>query len=287
MTTHRPRSHNWTLVSAAVIALAIGAARPACAQLNQVNVFNNEVYEQTSSSAPTTPAGYFFNIGALFNNPGDFTAATATFPGTGSPQALTLSGTSFGFGSPFGSLSAIHAAYGFGTYNYAASGGTQGPATAKLSYTADNFTSAIPALSAATYTTLNGYNPANAISAVFNAFTPNGNANEAFTFFTIFDAATSAVVYSAGFLDPSTTSALIPANTLAPDTAYTYELDFSDRLQGLDEASGVTTFVGSDVRTDGAFTTGPPIILVPEPASVAVLAIALAGLGVSRRRRRG
>jgi hypothetical protein len=37
----------------------IGSADPAGA-----DPFNNTVYEQTSSSAPTTPAFYFFSIGA-------------------------------------------------------------------------------------------------------------------------------------------------------------------------------------------------------------------------------
>lgn len=64
----------------------------------------------------------------------------------------------------------------------------------------------------------------------------------------------------------------IPANTLLPNTQYGFELDFSDRLNGLDAANGVFTQQGFDVRTDGTFTTGAA--QVPEPAT-----ILLAGIG--------
>ena len=62
-------------------ALLLVAVTPARADLVSVNIFDNTVYDQTSSSAPTTPTGYFFNEGGTYKNSGDFDSATATGPG--------------------------------------------------------------------------------------------------------------------------------------------------------------------------------------------------------------
>jgi hypothetical protein len=53
-------------IAAATIGLSvvIGSADPAGADPITAFIFNNTVYEQTNSSAPTTPAFYFFSIGA-------------------------------------------------------------------------------------------------------------------------------------------------------------------------------------------------------------------------------
>jgi hypothetical protein len=70
---------------------------------------------------------------------------------------------------------------------------------------------------------------------------------EGFTFLTIYDASTDAVVFSDQFLDPSSTDALILAGTLLPDTTYDYELDFSDRLNGYDRKHETFTVQGFDL----------------------------------------
>jgi hypothetical protein len=67
----------------------IGSADPAGADPITAFIFNNTVYEQTSSSAPTTPAFYFFGIGAT-QTAGDFNSASAAYPGPGSPVSLLL-----------------------------------------------------------------------------------------------------------------------------------------------------------------------------------------------------
>jgi hypothetical protein len=73
--------------------LLLGLSRepkPALADAINALFFNNTVFDQTSSSAPVTPAFYFFSIGATFQTPDSYNAATATYPGPGSPQTLAL-----------------------------------------------------------------------------------------------------------------------------------------------------------------------------------------------------
>src|SRR5262245_40897321 len=91
---------------------AIAQPKPALADAINAFIFNNTVFDQTSSNAPVTPAFFFFSIGAEFQTPGSFNAATATYPGPDSPQTLTLTQpTRFDFSSvPFSSLSALQTA---------------------------------------------------------------------------------------------------------------------------------------------------------------------------------
>ena len=228
---------------------AVAEPKPALADAINALIFNNTVFDQTSSSAPVTPAFYFFSIGATFQTPGSYNAATATYPGPGSPQTLALiQPTRFDFGSvPFSSLSALQTAYPFGTYTVTATG-SQPTSVSSIQYLANFFTTTIPFIT--NYSSLNGLNPESNFTVNYNSFTPAPGATNGFTFFTITNAATNQIVFQSS-QSPSSTAALIAAHTLAPNTQYNFELDFSDRLV-VD-----STTQGFDMRTDGSFTTGP------------------------------
>ena len=268
------------LALASGLALTIvSAAKPAAA--NSVDpitgyIYDNKSYDQTSNSAPTTPAGYFFSIGLFFTNAGDYTTGSATYPGSGSPQSLPApaGSTQFNYDSAFyPTMAALHAAYPFGHYAITASGGTAGTATAYINYRHDYFTSAIPYLT--NFSALNGLNPAANFNVTFNSFTPNSHVSEGFTFLTITDVSTGVAVVNDDFLSPTTISALISAGTLLPDTLYDYELDFSDRLNGYNNGSGSFTTQGFDLRTDGSFITGE----TPLPSTWFLMLSGIAGLG--------
>jgi hypothetical protein len=237
------------------------------AGLTSVDIFNNTAYNQTSNAAPSSPSGFFFDIGGDFQNAGDFDSASATFPG--GSQNLPISGTSFGFGSAlFSSLADLHAAFPFGTYTVTATNsGTSTSQSGVIDYAADLFTTDVPALSAATYDGLQGLNTTSNFKLHFNSWAQNPGVTEAFTFFSIVDAATNNTVFTGGFLSTSTTDLALPAGTLLPDTQYRFELDFSGRLNGFDDTNQVFTQQGFDVRTDGSFTTGTG---VPEPGCLAL-----------------
>jgi hypothetical protein len=238
-------------------------------------VYDNISYNQTSNSAPTTPAGYFFDIGLFFATAGDYTTGTSTYPGPGSPQSLPAAGsTEFNYSSPsYTTMAALHAAYPFGLYTITGSGGSAGTATAYIDYRHDYFTNTIPYVT--NFSALNGLNPAANFTVEFNSFTPNSHVTEGFTFLTITDVSTGVAVVNDDFLTPTTMSALISAGTLLPDTLYDYELDFSDRLNGYNYGSGSFTTQGFDLRTDGSFTTGE----TPLPSTWFLMLSGIAGLG--------
>jgi hypothetical protein len=268
--------------------LAIGAAAlflaaiPVRADLTEVNIFDNAVYEQTSSSAPASPTFFFFNAAGTFASPGDFTSGSVTDPNSNVTNLPLTGPTSFGFGSSlFTTLADLHTTYPFGSYTITGNGGTDGPQSETFSYPSDAFTTDIPALAPSTFTGLQGLNPANAFSIGFNSFTPDPSSTQEFTFFTIFNGGTS--VFTEGFLSNSTTGVVLPANTLLPGTSYTFELDFSDRIRSFDSASSVTIDQGFDVRTDGSFMTGSGVSTVPEPTSLALFGTAAGVLMFLRR----
>lgn len=213
-------------------------------------IFDNTVFDQTSDAALLVPWFYFFSIGATFLTAGDYSTASASYPGPDSPQTLALiAPTTFNFSSPaFTSFSTLQDAYPFGTYTVTGTG-NQISSTSSVSYQANYFTSTVPFVT--NYSSLNGFDPANDFTVHHNSFTPDPHVTTGFTFLTIWNANTHQVVFQDFFQSPSSTTDLIPANTLSPNTDYTFELDFSDRL-----IVGSST-QGFDMRTDGSFTTGP------------------------------
>jgi hypothetical protein len=255
--------------------LLVLAGAPTRAQLNNAGTFKNLTNEQTSPSTVSATGG-FFNAQAFFTNPGDYTSASLTVSG-GPPQDLPMtSPTAFGIGPGFPSQAAMDAAYPFGTYVISLTAGTQPATSVTLDYTADAYASAIPQLSAASFDALQGLSSGlGSLTLTYNSFSPSPLATSAFTFFTIFG-----TTQGCSFQGSSSTSCTIDPHALAAHTAYTWELDFSDRIEST--VNGVLTYTDFDVRTDGSFTTA-----APEPSTWAMALAGFAGLSfVARQRKR-
>jgi hypothetical protein len=255
-----------------------GATSAVAADPTDGDIYDNALYDQTSNSQPSAAVGYFLDIGTFFGVPGDYTSATATYPGPSSPLSPpSVSTTEFNYGSSlYSTLAGLHADFRFGTYTIAATG-PAGTSTATIDYKADDFDSAVPYLT--NFSSLAGLNTLQSFTVEFNSFTPNPSVSEGFTFFTVYNFNTGVPVYSQGFLSPSATSVVIPGDVLSPGTKYSFELDFSDRLIGAYDPIGNSfSEPGFDLRTDGSFTTRAS---VPEPSTWAMMLLGFAGLGYS------
>ena len=108
--------------------------------------------------------------------------------------------------------------------------------------------------------------------------------DEFFTFFKIRNATTGVSVYIQNFLPFTTTSSIVPADTLMQDTQYDFEVDYSNRIDRFDNIDSVDTTQGFDVRVEATVTTGSSTSM-PEPGSLWLLGTALVGFGVFRRQR--
>jgi hypothetical protein len=270
-----------------VTAVCVIPAPLMASNISEIDLFKNQVFTQTSGVAPLTPTSFFANIELNSLNPGDFDAVSVSYPGPASPTSLTLLGPSFwGYGPSFATQSDMDAAVPVGDYVYTATNSvTSDSETATLGYTGDAFASAIPALTPSTWSALNGLDPSTALTVGFDTFTPGPETTpgNGFVFFTISD--TAGTVFTDGFLDPSSGSLLLPANTLLPNTTYDFELDFSDRQNSSDPVSGAFTVIGSDLRDDGTFTTGSIAPATPEPGTWLLFSSGFAALAALRRRR--
>ena len=281
---------NWmgALLGGAVTLLLFGSD-PAKADITSFDIGFNIENNQTGPST-VSPYGTFFSVYAYIPATGDYTSGTLTYPGSGSPQALSpgsFAGPNVFYQTPYlANQAALDAAYPFGTYTIQASGGTdplQPSSSVGIDYTANAYGNT-PALTAGSYDALQSLHPALSDTVDFNTFMPNVDTNESFIFLNVYLVSTGADVFSDNFLPSSTTDVVIPGGTLAANTAYSYELIFDDRILGTDiNGSGIATQQEFDTRTFGDFTTGSAT--VPEPSSLALGLIVL-GFVAHRLRRR-
>jgi hypothetical protein len=256
-----------------------------------VNIFNNISYNQTSALPPAVPAGYYFQMGINIAADTDFDSASVTYPGSGSPLALTkytnvcaACAEYFGGSLFYTNRSGLQAAYPFGTYTFTANNSITGTSqTAPLVYSQDLFTSTIPALDAASYTALQGMDSSQTISIAFNTQVANPLAPTQFTFFTIYDLVDNSVAFSASFLNPSISSLSLNGMTLQANRNYSYELIFDNRtLSAFDPVSRTFSEQSFGARTNGRFRTAAAV--VPEPASITLFGAGIVGLFAARRK---
>jgi hypothetical protein len=275
----------WSIGTTAAAAAVMASTPTSHAAINNYALFRVASFTQNSTAAPTTADDYFFSDRAFVDSASDFDSASLAYPGPGTPATLDLIpdpvSPFFNYGSPSVSTqAALDAAFPAGTYSTTATNSiTSATQTVSVDVTNLNvFSHTIPALTPAGYTAIQGLHASADTTLSFNTFLPDAAANESDIFFTLFDTSGNSV-FDAGFLPSSTTGITIPANTLQPNTPYTYTLIFSDRINSTDP-NGLFDDLGYDLSTSGAFTTEP----APEPATLSLLSVA--GLTLLLKRRR-
>ncbi len=245
--------------------------------------FKNISYQQTGNGNTLTLNGGFYSADLNTSVANSYTTVSMAFPGPSSPLNVPQNSTTdyhYQTGL-FATQAAMDAAFPFGTYTFT---GTSGPTvdTASYSYTADDYSSSLPFLTGTDYASLQGMNTAQAFTLHLSPFTNGSNATFSFIFVTIFDETTSTSVFDAGFLPASTTTVLIPANTLAAGDQFVYEIDFSNRDIIASPGATNPAQLGFDVRADGVFTASAA---VPEPSTALLLGLGVVAVAALRRFR--
>ena len=269
-------------LSALSVACIVGAAGGANAAVNEIDIGLNPTFQQTGATTVVATGG-FFSARAFLDSASDFNGGTLTFPGAGSPVALTPGADptdpSLEFSDSAATMAALNAAYPFGTYAFHLTNSvTSASQDASLDYSIIADALSVPTLTAASFNQLQGLNAASGFTFDFNAFEQNPDADEAFLFLSVFDADGNSV-FSAN-PDVSATGIFMSGGTLAAGKTYTFDLLFDSRIVGSDGDVGTEIFF--DSHTGGTFSTAAA---VPEPSTWAMMIIGLAGVGAALRRR--
>lgn len=265
---------------AAIVLAVAGVAAPLSADFLDVRMFNSANYTQTAGGPVFQ--GYNFEMDAITQSAAAFNSAEVTYPGAGSPVALTQSptdptffNTNFG---PYSTLAALHASLPFGNYTTTFTNGSITD-SATIDYNADHFQGSIPELTAASFAGVEDWNPSHALTLSFNGFTPDpATTGSVGTYIDIFGPDGSNPFST--FVAPGVTSIVIPAGTLQGNTSYSLAIEQGGRIETSPNAEGVETEFGFSINDNINFTTAPET----SDFVLGMLALA-AGLGAHARRR--
>jgi hypothetical protein len=245
------------------------AASPSAAAIANTSLDVGQAFFQNGPTS-TTPTGASIYLGLAVQSPSDFTSASVSYPGPGSPETLsynpqvTSNGTYATItGHTFPDLASLNAAYPFGTYSFTATNSRTGQSqNASLVYDYNHRPSATPMLSAASYQGLQGVDASQPYRLSFNAFTGDGvpccigevDPATSIAIYEVTSPTTYSEIYASAALPDTTTSFLLPADTLSSGHFYFFNLQFSNALHSGNGATGYY-YLGFQEHTSGYFTT--------------------------------
>jgi hypothetical protein len=270
------------LASLTLMGVVVAPARAQDPGITYTGLNVGQLYIQTPSGT-LTPRSTSLGGAATIDldvgvgSPGDFASIVVVPPSPGAVEEIPYNPVLDSNGAydvrsgrvGFSSLAALNAAYPLGTYTFYAFT-TPTPTSSSIPaqyastyYTSNDFPSAIPAVTAATYAGLQGMKAGSTFNFNFNSFIAdgvgvNGQVDPSVTV-SIFNASTGSAVFTSAPMTDSTTSLLLPANTLQAGQTYSYEINFSNTLHLTDAnacCSGPrASFLNFSDATYGLFTT--------------------------------
>jgi hypothetical protein len=277
------------LFGAGALALAflVGpAGRPARAEITFYDLIKSMDYIQTGPSAPVAPVEYDGNAG-IASAVGDFTNASITSSSPISPFGLTVFPGDASFFIALATKAQLDADIPNGTtYTFNVSGGGVGTQSATLTLpSTDEYAANVPFLTGGSYNALQGMNASAPLTLTFDPFAAVAGTNFDFMIVDFYPAGNSQPLINADLANTASSYALA-ANTLQPNTSYTFALSyFVNNFTSNAGFGQATDEYGYSESTFVHFTTGPAA--VPEPSALAGAATGISiVLGYWWRRRK-
>jgi hypothetical protein len=252
------------------------APRTSMGEITYFDTVKFQSYLQTANGQLNPiPNGNTFISNVGQSAVGDYTSATLTAPGSVTPFAMNISGTFISYSQSFNTQAQMDATFGFGTYT-ADADGPAGPATSSLDYVADYYPG-IPQLSGSNFSDLQQIDPSHDFALQWNPLIAGPDVSDSSIILRLFDSTDLAMIVTTS-LAATDTSYLIGANSLVAGHDYGFTLEFANNVR-----ASADRWLSFQQSTSGLFSV--PLSAVPEPGTLAMTALGLAGLACRGRRR--
>ncbi len=237
-------------------------ALPSHATVSFYRLGRTIAYTQTSDSSPTTPTSIYGGVDMFADDPADLIAARV-FSTQAAPTVPEFPLTEFspgywGISKVYSSIEEMDLELLPGdTLGFLIEGGNLGSQLALLEVPGTNlFSPELPYFTNNGFSQLNGMNPSAGYTITWNGYTPLPEVTSSPIFFGVYRVSDGQFM-TGTVVSNTVTSFLIPAGTLAHNTQYRANLDYSSRLDVFDAGFSVgDSSALYDVVTDLAFTTG-------------------------------
>jgi hypothetical protein len=240
---------------AAVLAVELLCGTFASAQdVAAFSVLKSQHLVQTTDAAPALRTIDPFLFEAFVEGSGNGEIFDVQLTKPGSPAAVLLPGDGFFFGleSGFSSLNALNTAYGSGSYRFVFESENDIISIANLNLAGDNYP-ATPRVS--NFAAAQSVNPAMDFTVRWDGFA--GGTTENLVELYIYDGQENEVFADSGGLDGTSTSEVVPANTLMSGQTYRGELRIWTIVDVTATDEGALGFAGFYKTTEfGLRTTG-------------------------------
>jgi len=237
-------------------------------------------YEQTENDVQPTFSDEFFFEAVINTVDGDFAAVNLGGAPAASPVAFFDFGAGFALIVEHTTKGGLDGAYPNGnSYTLDTSGGNLGTLSEPITFGTENYSTVVPFFTGNTYNDLQGVNSNAAINLAWN--TPStGGTQVNFVGLIVEDASFNEVYFEE--LTVSSTSTIIPAGTLSPNTDYTVYLEWSSDFVDPPTSFPLSAvgFSGHALETYIEFTTAADFFFVVGGTSIPIDTTALLLAGV-------